>query len=125
MPTIATDVQRLSNWLKYEYDPSSGVTREVLDYADVSPTATVTGSVLDSAGALVVAATLADATYILIDDLTRPQADQFAKVLVLARGYAKVGKEALIYGSDVTTDIQKQTALDALAAKNIFAVDQH
>lgn len=124
MTVLASDVQRLSNWLKYEYDPASGVTREVLDYADVEPTATITGSVLDSTGALVVAATLADATYILIDDLTRPQAAEYSKVLVLARGYAKVGKDALIFGSDVTTDMQKQTAFTALAAKNIFAVDQ-
>lgn len=125
MPTIATDVQRLSNWLKYEYDPSSGVTREVLEYSAVSPTATITGSVLDSTGALVVAATLADATYILIDDLNRPQADQYDKVLVLARGYAKVGRDQLIFGADVTTDGQKNTALAALKLKNIFAVEQN
>ena len=124
MTVIATDVQRLSNWLKYEYDPSSGVTREVLEYSAVSPTATITGSVLDSNGALVVAATLADATYILIDDLNRPQASEYDKVLVLARGYAKVGRDQLIFGVDVTTDIQKDTALAALKLKNIFAVEQ-
>lgn len=124
MTVIATDVQRLSNWLKYEYDPSSGVTREVLEYSAVSPTATITGSVLDANGALVVAATLANATYILIDDLTRPQASEYDKVLVLARGYAKVGRDQLIFGNDVTTDIQKDTALAALKLKNIFAVEQ-
>ena len=122
MAQYAADVQRLSNWLVYEEEPASGVTREVLLKSAVN--ATITGSVLDSTGKLVLAATLADATYILIDDLTRPAAAEYARVLVLARGHAKVGKEALIFGSDVTTNVQKQTAFDKLATKNIFAVDQ-
>lgn len=122
MAQYAADVQRLSNWLVYEEESASGVTREVLLKSAVN--ATITGSVLDSTGKLVLAATLADATYILIDDLTRPAAAEYARVLVLARGHAKVGKKALIFGADVTTDVQKQTAFDKLAAKNIFAVDQ-
>lgn len=122
MAIYASDVQRLSNWLKWEEFPDSGTTREVL--AKSATNATLTGSVLDSTGQLVVAATLADATYILIDDLTRPSAAEFTKVLVLARGKAKVGKRALIFGSDVTTDIQKQTAFTKLATLQIFAVDQ-
>lgn len=122
MATYASDVQRLSNWLKYEEEAGSGTTREVL--AKSATNATLTGSVLDSTGTLVVAATLADATYILIDDLTRPAAAEYTKVLVLARGKAKVGKRALIFGADVTTDIQKQTAFTKLATLQIFAVDQ-
>jgi hypothetical protein len=122
MTTYASDVQRLSNWLKYEEEAGSGVTREVL--AKSATNATLTGSVLDSTGQLVVAATLADATYILIDDLTRPAAAEYTKVLVLARGHAKVGREALIFGADVTTPVQRKTATDKLALKNIFAVDQ-
>lgn len=122
MAIYASDVQRHSNWLKWEEFPDSGTTREVL--AKSATNATLTGSVLDSTGQLVVAATLADATYILIDDLTRPSAAEFTKVLVLARGKAKVGKRALIFGSDVTTDVQKQTAFTKLATLQIFAVDQ-
>lgn len=122
MATYASDVQRLSNWLKYEEEAGSGTTREVL--AKSATNATLTGSVLDSTGQLVVAATLADATYILIDDLTRPAAAEYTKVLVLARGKAKVGKRALVFGSDVTTDIQKATAFTKLATLQIFAVDQ-
>lgn len=121
MTVLASDVQRLSNWLKYEYDPTSGVTREVLAKSAVN--ATITGSVLDSTGALVVAATAGDATYIMIDDLTRPSAAEFTKVLVLARGYAKVAKESLVYGAGVS-QANKDTALAALKLKNIFAVDQ-
>ena len=121
MAVLASDVQRLSNWLKYEYDPSSGVTREVLQKSAVN--ATITGSVLDSTGKLVVAATVADATYIMIDDLTRPSAADLTQVLVLARGYAKVGKAALVWGAGVT-DTMKNTVYAAFALKNIFAVDQ-
>uniref|UniRef100_A0AAU6VZ88 Structural protein n=2 Tax=unclassified bacterial viruses TaxID=12333 RepID=A0AAU6VZ88_9VIRU len=122
MAQYAADVQRLSNWLVYEEEAGSGVTREVLLKSAVN--ATITGSVLDSTGKLVVAATLADATYILIDDLTRPSAAEYKNVLVLARGHAKVGKAALIFGADVTTDVQRKTATDKLQLKNIFAVDQ-
>ena len=121
MATYAGDVQRLSNWLKWEEFPDSGTTREVLNRSDVN--ATITGSVLDSTGKLVVAATVGDATYILIDDLTRPAAAEYKGALVLARGKAKVGKRALVFGAGVT-DVQKATAFAKLATVQIFAVDQ-
>lgn len=125
MSVIATDVsQRLSNWLKYEYDPSSGVTREVLVKATVlAGGALYSGSVLDSNGVLVVTATVADATYILIDDLSRPSAAEFTQCLVLARGYAKVAGAALIFGAGVS-DANKLVATNHLALKNIFTVKQ-
>jgi hypothetical protein len=123
MAIYAADVQRLSNWLVYEEEAGSGVTREVIAKSLVTD-ATITGSVLDANGKLIKASTLANATYILIDDLTRPSAAEYANVLVLARGHAKVGKAKLVFASDVTTDVQKNTAFAALAAKNIFAVDQ-
>jgi len=122
MAIYASDVQRLSNWLKWEEFPDSGTTREVI--AKTATNATLTGSVLDSNYQLVVAATLADASFILIDDLTRPSAAEFTQALLLARGKAKVGKRAVIFGADVTTDVQKQTAFANLALKEIFAVDQ-
>lgn len=121
MAIYASDVQRLSNWLKWEEFPDSGTTREVLKKTAVN--ATLTGSVLDSTGKLVVKATLADATYIMIDDLTRPSAAEFTEVLVLARGKAKVGKRALIFGADVL-EADKATAFTKLATLQIFAVDQ-
>lgn len=124
MAVIATDLsQRLSNWLKYEYDPSSGVTREVLAKSAITGGAIYSGSVLDSTGALVVTATVADASYILIDDLSRPAAASFTRVLVLARGYAKVADKALIFGAGVS-DANKLVAFNALKAKNIFVVEQ-
>lgn len=122
MATYASDVQRLSNWLKYEEEAGTGVTREVLSKTLVTD-ATITGSVLDSAGKLVVTATVADATYILIDDLTTPASAEYKNVLVLARGYAKVGKNALVWGAGIS-DANKAIALGKLALKNILAVDQ-
>ncbi len=122
MAIYAADVQRLSNWLKWEEFPDSGTTREVLDRSAVN--ATLTGSVLDSTGKLVTKATAADATYILIDDLTRPSAEEFKEVLALARGKAKVGLRALVYGADVLTDADKQPAVDKLKELQIFGVEQ-
>lgn len=121
MAIYAGDVQRLSNWLKWEEFPDSGTTREVINKSQTN--ATITGSVLDSNFQLVVAATVGDAAYILIDDLTRPSAAEFSKALVLARGKAKVGKRALIFGAGVS-DANKATAFTQLATKQIFAVDQ-
>lgn len=121
MATYASDVQRLSNWLKWEEFPDSGTTREVI--AKTATNATITGSVLDSNYQLVVKATVADAAFILIDDLTRPSAAEFKNVLLLARGKAKVGKRALVFGADVI-DTDKTAAFAKLAEKQIFAVDQ-
>lgn len=121
MAIYASDVQRLSNWLKWEEFPDSGTTREVINKSQTN--ATITGSVLDSNYQLVVAATVGDAKFILIDDLTRPSAAEFTKALVLARGKAKVGKRALVFGAGVS-DVQKATAFTQLANKEIFAVDQ-
>jgi len=122
MAQYAADVQRLSNWLKYEEEAGSGVTREILAKTVVTD-ATITGSVLDSAGKLVVKATVADATYILIDDLTTPASKEFKNVQVLARGHAKVGGRALVFGSDVL-DADKPAAFAKLKTLNIFVVDQ-
>ncbi|ATW58226.1 hypothetical protein CNR37_00006 [Pseudomonas phage ventosus] len=121
MATYAGDTQRLSNWLKWEEFPDSGTTREVINKSQTN--ATITGSVLDSNFQLVVPATVGDASYILIDDLTRPSAAEFTKALVLARGKAKVGKRALIFGAGVS-DANKLTAFTKLATLQIFAVDQ-
>lgn len=120
MPTIATDTQRLSDWLKHEYEPSSGITRETAAKADVTG-ATVTGSVLDSNYDLVVTATAADAKYILMTDLTSASygTGQFTDVLLLARGPAKVNADKLVFGTIDAGGIT--TALAALKALGIHA----
>lgn len=120
MPLIATDTQRLSSWLKHEYEPSSGVCRETAALADVTG-ATVTGSVLDSNYDLVVTATAADAKYILMTDLTSASygTGQFTKVLLLARGPAKVNADKLVFGT--ITGPATATALAALKVLGIHA----
>ncbi|ADD65010.1 hypothetical protein PAK_P100005 [Pseudomonas phage PAK_P1] len=120
---IAKDHQRLSNWLKEEQMGHRGLfyTRETLPVADID--VKTTGSVLDSTGKLVTKATIADATYILMTDLHDYANAQMSHAVVLARGFAKIGSKAVIFGADVD-DADKATVFEAFKAKNIFAVDQ-
>lgn len=123
MTIVATDRARLSNWLKHVEAPSSGYCFETLAKSAV-PAGAVSGSVLDDDGALVLAATTADATYILMDDLNDPATALKTRVLVLARGPAKVAREALTFGADVDTDAEKDAVLAVLAGKGILADKQ-
>ena len=122
MGIIATDVQRIGNWLKHEYEPSSGYCREVIDVTIVKPLMT-TGSVLDEAGVLVTKATAANAKYILMDDVDTNVAAGVSQRLVLARGPAKVAIEALVFAADVLP-ADKAPALAALKALGIMADKQ-
>lgn len=119
MTVIATDTQRASNWLKHVYDPSSGYCFETLAKADILPVDAKSGTVLDAAGDIIAAATLANATYILVDDLTSEETAHKTRVLVLARGPAKVAREALIFAADVDTAGEVDTAVAALLVKGI------
>lgn len=123
MPLISNDVPSLSNWLKHVYDYSSGYCFETLAKSAV-PALAKTGSVLDNAGALVTVATTANAAYILMDDLNDPDTALKTKVLVLARGPAKVAVGGLTFGADVDTDNEKAAVLAVLAAKGILADKQ-
>ena len=123
MTIVATDRARLSNWLKHVYDPSSGYCFETLAKSSV-PANAVQGSVLTTAGALVAVATTANAAYILMEDLNDPATALKTRVLVLARGPAKVAREALTFGADVDTDAEKDAVLAVLAGKGILADKQ-
>ena len=123
MTIVATDRARLSNWLKHVYDPSSGYCFETLAKSSV-PANAVQGSVLTTAGALVAVATTANAAYILMEDLNDPATALKTRVLVLARGPAKVAREALTFGADVDTDGEKDAVLAVLAGKGILADKQ-
>ncbi|WOZ57475.1 head decoration protein [Pseudomonas phage vB_PseuGesM_254] len=122
MGIIATDVQRIGNWLKHEYEPSSEYCREVVNVTIVKPRMT-TGSVLDASGALVTKANIANAKYILMDDVDQNVPAGVSKRLVLARGPAKVAIEALVFAADVLP-ADKAPALAALAALGILADKQ-
>ena len=123
MTIVATDRARLSNWLKHVYDPSSGYCFETLAKSAV-PAGAAQGSVLTTAGALVAVATTANAAYILMEDLNDPATALKTRVLVLARGPAKVAREALTFGADVDTDVEKDAVLAVLAGKGILADKQ-
>ena len=123
MTIVATDRARVSNWLKHVYDYSSGYCFETLAKSAV-PANAVTGSVLTTAGALVTVATTANAAYILVDDLNDPATQEKTKVLVLARGPAKVAREGLTFGADVDTGAEIDAVLAILAPKGILADKQ-
>jgi hypothetical protein len=123
MALISTDRGRVSNWLKHVYDYSSGYCFETLAKSAV-PAGAVSGSVLDNAGALVTVATTANAAYVLVDDLNDPETAMKTRVLVLARGPAKVARQALTFGADVDTDAEKDAVLAVLAGKGILADKQ-
>lgn len=123
MALISTDRGLVSNWLKHVYDYSSGYCFETLAKSAV-PAGAVSGSVLDKAGALVTVATTANAAYVLVDDLNDPETAMKTRVLVLARGPAKVARQALTFGADVDTDAEKDAVLAVLAGKGILADKQ-
>ena len=123
MTIVATDRARVSNWLKHVYDYSSGYCFETIAKSSV-PANAVSGSVLTTAGALVTVATTANTAYILVDDLNDPATQEKTKVLVLARGPAKVAREALTFGADVDTGAEIDAVLAVLAPKGILADKQ-
>lgn len=123
MTIVATDTARVSNWLKHVYDYSSGYCFETIAKSSV-PAGAVSGSVLDDTGALVTVATTADASYVLVDDLNDPAVDENTEVLVLARGPAKVAREALTFGADVQDEAEIDAVLAILAGKGIVADKQ-
>lgn len=123
MTIVATDRARLSNWLKHVYDPSSGYCFETLAKSSV-PANAVQGSVLTTDGALVTVLTTANTAYILMEDLNDPATALKTHVLVLARGPAKVARQALTFGADVATDAEKDAVLAVLAGKGILADKQ-
>ena len=108
----------LSNWLKYDEGVATGVTHETLT---LPVGGMISGSVLTADGELVGTANAEDAAYILITDLTNWAHAEMLECVVLARGHAIVGREALIFASGVT-EVAKETALAALKEKNIHAV---
>ena len=46
MTVVANDTQRLSNWLKYEEEPSLGLCHEVVTINEAAAKTLVTGTVL-------------------------------------------------------------------------------
>lgn len=138
MTVIATDVERFSNVIKAEYEPGSGYCREVVT-VNIAAGATLTiGTVLAKVTAtgkyLVQDASLAsgaglEAAGVLIgaDELNTTvvcAAGTDTKVLMLARGPARVAKEQLIMGAGTDTAGEKAAVYATLAGLGIVADTQ-
>lgn len=136
MTVIATRPITLGEVIKDEYDPSSGITREVVTVNLASATTLTAGTVLAKVTAtgkyVVQDASLASGAgleaagvFMGKDELT-PVLDVAAttdtKVLMLARGPAKVVVGKLTFGAGTDTAAEKQAVYDALAAKGIVTV---
>lgn len=132
MTMIAEDTQRLSNWLKHEYEPTLAYCREVVTVNEAAAKSYVTGAVLGKVtvgGKYKLAvqtagdgSEVADAIYIgslLGADNQTVAASTDTKVVVLKRGPALVSKDALILDATYNLDAEKQAVYDALAALGI------
>lgn len=133
MTVVATDTQRLSNWLKYEEEPSLGLCREVVTANEAAEAEYVTGTVLGKVTVggkykiCVETATDGSQTPAAIymggnigQDNQTIAATTDTKVLVLARGKAIVSKSALILNASFNNDTKKNAAYAALEALEIF-----
>lgn len=133
MTVVATDTQRLSNWLKYEEEPSLGLCHEVVTINEAAKTDLVTGTVLGKVTAggkykvavetAVDGSKVADAIYIgsvLGNDNQTVAAATDTKILVLKRGKAIVSKGALLLDSTYNDDTKKNAVYASLEALEIF-----
>ncbi len=126
MPVIATDTNRYSEVVKFEFEPSIGYTRESAVINDVAATlkvgtvlgkVTATGKYKVALSAAVdgsqtpVAILIADGNGVS-NDLVVPAATD-TKCLILARGPAIVADSALTLGTGITAAAAK-AALQAL-----------
>ena len=122
---IDTRPTKVGDVLKFEYEPSTGYTREEV-------TVTVTegmevGAVLESTSVagkytLVAVATTADADGVLVDNSVNELAAGDATLAVLVRGPAGVADKSLTYAADVDTDVEKAAVWTALTANTAIKV---
>ncbi len=120
MTIIATELQRPSSVVAHEYEPAMGYCREVVSVTVVA--GMKFGAVLDNAGALVTAANVANASYVLIDERVKDLAAGTYQLLVLARGPVMLKDLGLSYAADVDTTAEKAAVATALAAKGMLVV---
>ena len=136
MTVIATRPEIFSQVFQDEYDPSSGITREVvtinlaagatLTQGTVLAKVTATGKYLVQDASLAFGAGLEAAGVLIGADELTPSVvcatTTDTKALMLARGPAKVVVGKLIMGAGTDTAAEKLAVYDALAAKGIVTV---
>ena len=136
MTLLATRGDTFSAVFKDEYEPSTGITREVVTINLAAAATLVQGTVLakvtatgkyvvQDASALTGAGLEAAGVLIGADELTPSVVcaeTTDTKALMLARGPAKVVVGKLVMAAATNTDAEKQAVYDALAAKGIVTV---
>jgi len=127
MPIFATDTPRLSNLVKYEYEPSLGFCRAAVTVNEAAATTYQVGTVLGkvtATGKYVVAKETAvdgskvPAAVVIEDKSVAATTD--TKVLTIVRGNAILSKGALVLDASYNDATKKQAVYDALEAKNIL-----
>ena len=136
MTVLATRPEIFSQVVQDEYDPSSGITREVvtinlaagatLTQGTVLAKITATGKYLVQDASLASGAGLEAAGVLIGADELTPSVvcatTTDTKALMLARGPAKVVVGKLVMGAGTDTDAEKQAVYDTLAGKGIVTV---
>lgn len=129
MAVIATELQKLSNWLKAETMAEYGFGRvevTVNDSAQTLATGTVLGKVTASGKYKVCTAAAVDgsqnAAGIVINAKTIAGATD-TKVLTLVKGPAVVAKGGLVLAADIDQAAEKLAVYTALEALGIVALD--
>lgn len=138
MTVLATDTNRYSNVIKWLAHPTQNYHFDVvtvnlaagatLAFGTVLAKVTSTGKYLVQDASLATGAGLDNCVMLVGTDELNLGAT-FAtttdkKVLVLARGPAKVAKGKLTFGAGTDTDAEKLAVYNDLAAKGILVVDQ-
>ena len=126
---LATENYRLSNTLKYEYEPSIAYCRAVAVINDAAADlkiGTVLGVVTATGKYKVSVQTAVDGSQnpaaVLIEDKT-VAASTDTKALVLVRGPAIVSKAGLVLDASFDTTAEKNAVYAALEAKGILVND--
>lgn len=136
MAVIGTRTETMSSVFKDEYEPSTGITREVVTINLAAGATLVQGTVLakvtatgkyvvQDASALTGAGLEAAGVLIGADELTPSvvcATTTDTKALMLARGPAKIVASKLVYGAGTDTDAEKLVVQNALADKGIVTV---
>ena len=136
MAVIGTRGETFSQVFQDEYNPSSGITREVvtvnlsagatLVQGTVLAKVTATGKYLVQSAALAAGAGLEAAGVLIGADELTPSVvcatTTDTKVLMLARGPAKVVVGKLVMAAATDTEAKKLAVYDALAAQGIVTV---
>lgn len=137
MTVIATEQGRFSAVVKHEYEPSTGITRELVTANEAGAKTYVVGTVLGKVTATgkykILEASAADgsqnfAGVVIGDSLGYSRDISVAaatdtKVLVIARGPAKLSKSALVFGASVDTQAEYDAIYAQMAAVGIVVAD--